>query len=340
MAPLPLTLLAGGTELSKLPGQLIDPPQACLVLGAERVLTQAQIPAEVGIAIDSVPRAPFGAGSHPHLVDGIVQGLKQNPEVQRLVVALEESDDAVAAAHAILSTTALRSLATLDAVIATVDAVHMSTRLMSGHAAATSLEMDRLAIADRIVVARGGDVTPTALGAIAHVLRSINQTGPIIAPAVAICCLDDLLDLEAWSGPPAVGSRPDQASPFLGPETPTMVVCRSDRPLDPQAFDRWLDGVLQDHGSRVLRLLGTVRLAGNERRTHLHGVRSYLIRSQQSGKHNHDRHNSNPDQPDGDPDLGDGSGSSRPTGAESLTALIGHGLPETAIQASFASCQR
>lgn len=316
MTLLPLTLLAGGPGLAQLLGQRDNPAAGCSVVGSQQALARAGIEGDVGIAVNSVPTPASGSRSPADLARGIVQGIEQNPNVERLIVALDATDDTAAVAHAVLSDLTLRSLVRLDGIIVTVDAVQLSTRLMAAQPVASPIGLDRLAMADRILVARSQDVTPLALGAIAHVLRSINQTGPIIAPAIAPCTWSDLLDLKAWSGSPAVGPRPDRSSPFLGPDTPNLVVCRRAEPVDPHAFDHWLDGVLHRHADSVLRIQGAVSVVGGRPRTYLCGVRSCLIRS-----YGHPNH----------ADAGDSS---------SLVALVGRRLPESAIQASFASCPR
>ena len=155
----------------------------------------------VGVPIDtsgSASAVPLGV----RLAAGIMQAIERDPDIQRLIVALDETDDIGSAALTVLSDTELQASVYLDGIVATVDGVEMSTRLASEQPVATARGLDRLAIADRILVARSADLTPFALGAVAHVLRSVNQTGPIIAPAIAPCSLDNLLDLDAWSGSP------------------------------------------------------------------------------------------------------------------------------------------
>ncbi len=318
-----LTLVGGGPELAKLVGQLVVPAKSCSVIGSKRSLTAAHIPFAIGVPIDTTPpsidletRPGDAYCSQARLAVGIARAIEQSPETERLIVVLDETDDVTSAAFTVLNDDAVRELVQLDGIVATVDAVHMSTRLLTDQPIDTPRGLDRLAIADRILIARSRDVTPPALGAVGHVLRSINQTGPIIAPAIAPCSLDELLDIDAWSGSPTVGRRPDSASPVLGPDAPSMVVCHTTQPLDPDALDRWLDLVLTDHASRVLRLLGTVSSTIDRQRIYLHGVRSCLLRSC------------------GPIDGLDGGDE------PSLVALVGRQLPADALQSSFSSCCR
>ena len=309
MARRPLTLLCGGSELARLVGQLVGPPHASALVGSTTALTEAGIRDDVGVRMAPAPEPT-------RLAAGIVEAVERFPEAERLIVVLDEDDDVAAATFSVLTDEVVHALVRLDGIVATVDAVHLSTRLMAGQPVEIPRGLDRLAIADRILVARGRDVTPSALGAIAHVLRSVNRTGPIIAPAIARCSPEDLFDLDAWSGSPAVGPPLDRDSPFLGPDAPSMVVCRAAQPIAPEILDRWLDEVLTDHASRVLRLLGAVSSTAGRRRTCLHGVRSCLLRS-------------------------DESVSPLDSGVEpGLVALVGRQLPADELQRSFLSCHR
>ncbi|MGI9615346.1 MAG: GTP-binding protein [Acidimicrobiales bacterium] len=314
MARRPLTLVGGGSELARLVCQLIVPPQLCSVVGSTAALALTQVPAAVGVRIDATTRSIADGPPQIRLAAAIVEAIERFPDTQRVIVVLDEADDVASAAFTILSDEAVRRLVHLDGIVATVDAVQLSTRLMAEQPVDTPQGLDRLAIADRILVARSRDVTPSAFSAVVHVLRSINQTGPILAPAIAPCALDDLLDLDAWSTSPAIGWRPDSASPFLSPDAPSIAVCRVGQPVDSQALDRWLDQVLTDHASRVLRVLGSVSVTSSRRRTFLHGVRSCLVRSHGAAG-----------QLDGRDEQG-------------LVAFVGRQLPADALQRSFASC--
>ncbi len=326
MARRPLTLLGGGSELARLVRQLIVPSETCAVVGSSRALAEARIPDTIGVRIEAAwgsvddgcggGRRGGCGGGQVGLSAAIVQATERVPDTQRLIVVLDETDDVAAAAFTILADGAVRALVRLDGIVATVDAVHLSTRLSAGQPVDTPHGLDRLAVADRILVARSRHVTPSALGAVAHVLRSINQTGPIIAPAIARCALDDLLDLDAWSGSPAVGPRPDHPSPFLDPDAPSMVVCQAAQPLDSQALDRWLDGIAADHAGQLLRLLGAVSVTAGQRRTYVHGVGSCLLRSTVSDGCLDERNDS------------------------SFVALVGRHLPAGLLQRSFSSCLR
>ncbi len=290
----PLTLLAGGAELGRLVSQLVDPPGACVV-----------------VELTGTSSGTGGGHAQDTLVDDIVDVLEGSPATRRMLVVLNDHD-VIGAAISVLADQRLTGLTYLDGLVVTVDAVHLATRLAAGQPVDSDIGLDRLAIADRIVVARSVDVTPQALGAIGHVLRSLNRTGPIIAPSISTCSLDDLLDLDGWSGPPSVGPGPDRRSPFLDADAPVTVVCRTDRPLEVGTLNRWLEEILTDHGADLLRLQGSLRLVAQPGRTYLHGARRCLVRS--SGM---------PVQR---------SGAEGP----SVVALVGRHLPAGSIQAGFA----
>lgn len=311
--PIPLTLATGGTELPALVAQLAHPATGAVVVGST-AFAGATTGTGVVVEADVGSRTP-GCGCcqvRVDLVEGIARAVRRRTPPRRVVVALDGHDDAVTAVHTILSDPILSCRVRLDAVLATVDAVHWATRLAAGGLLDTDVGLDRLAVADRILVARSHRVTPEALGAIGHVLRSLNQTGTIIAPAIAGCDVAELVDIDAWHGAPSVGRPPDEPSPFLGADAPVTVVCRTDRALDPDRVDTWLDEVIDGHATRP-----GCDLRARAGRADLRARRPLLAMSHSEAEH--------------------------PAGRRSATStvmLIGRDLPVAALHADFAAAHR
>ncbi|MFT3854480.1 MAG: GTP-binding protein [Ilumatobacteraceae bacterium] len=312
-----LTLAAGGSELPALVAQLAH-PAADVAFVASATFAGANVGRSIVVEADVGSRTPGCSCCQMRvdLVDGIARAVRRRRPPRRVVVALDGHDDAITAIHTILSDPLLARLVRIDAVLATVDAVHWATRLATGGPIDTDVGLDRLAVADRVLVARSRHVTPDALGAIGHVLRSLNQVGPIIAPAIAGYALDELVDIHAWHGAPAIGQPPGEPSPFLGDDAPVTVVCRTDRALNADRVDEWLDEIIAGHAARLLRLQGAIAVPGQTERTCVHGVRSWAM------SHSEAEH---------------------PAGRRSTTStvvLIGRGLPVASLHADFAAAHR
>ncbi len=314
---IPLTLAAGGGELPALVAQLAHPATgAGLVASAAFVNTSVDTGVVVEADIGSRTPGCACCEIRVDLLDGIARAVLRRSPPSRVVVALDGHDDAITAIHTILSDPTLARLVRLDAVLATVDAVQWATRLAAGGPVDTDVGLDRLAVADRILIARSRDVTPDALGAIGHVLRSLNQTGPIIAPGIAPCPVDELIDVHAWHGAPTVGRAPDEPSPFLGADAPVTVVCHTDQALDADRVGEWLDGIIAGYATHLLRLQGAIAVPGQTARTCVQGVRSWAMSHSEA------------DHPDGR------------CSSTSTVVLIGRDLPVAALHADFVAAQR
>ena len=312
----PLTLIIGGSAAARLAAQLCtDDPNVAVICSIDRLAVHS----ERGLLVvdaDVASRTP-GCGCcevRIDLVDAVGRVVRRRRRPSRVLVLLDEVDDAVTVTYTVLFDAGLQRLVQLDGVVTVVDAVQLATRIHGDLAVDTDRGLDRLAIADRIVVARGRDVTPVAMGQIGHMLRSINQIAPVIVPSLTICTLDELVDIDAWHGAPSVGRVPAEPSPLLPPDAPRTIACSSAHPLDADLIDEWLDALIAEHATRLLRLQGAVRVPGSERHSCFYGIRSYAM------NHTHP----------GDAGL--------PAAASSVV-VIGRGLPAEELQASFAAAQ-
>lgn len=93
-------------------------------------------------------------------------------------------------------------------------------------------------------------------------------------------------------------------------------MCRTDRALDADRVDEWLDEIIAAHAARLLRLQGAIAVPGQAERTCIDGVRSWAT------SHSEAEH---------------------PAGRRSTTSmvmLVGRGLPVAALHADFAAAHR
>ncbi|MFV0306415.1 MAG: GTP-binding protein [Desertimonas sp.] len=273
-----LTLVAGG-DVSRLLAQLAADRQFATAVVAPRDAL-VELPADVeriAVSPDIASRTPGCRCCEVRLdlVAAVSWLVRRREPPRRVLVAIGGDEDTVTAAHTVLSDSVLARLVRLDGVVVSIDAVQWTTRIRSGMPVDTDLGLDRLAIADRILIGRSRHVTSQALGELGHVVRSANRIAPVIAPAVKPCTTGDLLDLDAWHGAPSIGPAPAEASPFLTADHPVTVDCRAEGQLDGVRLDEWLDEVIAAHASRLLRLQGAVAVPGHTERTCFHGVRSF-----------------------------------------------------------------
>lgn len=203
--------------------------------------------------------------------------LERPRPVGRIIVLIESSRDLSTVTQTILSDPDLQRLVELDAVIVTVDAVSLATRIAVEIPFASALELQRLAVADRILVSRADELTDDALGRVMRSIRTVNRFGTIAAPAILPLDIGALVDLHAWHGAPMIGPANASEPLLVAPddELPMTIRCEVEGSLDPNAIDEWFDCLIAQHGVRLLRLQGAVVVVGEDHRVCCHGVRSY-----------------------------------------------------------------
>ena len=249
------------------------------------------------------------------VVEGLYLLASRRSPPERVIVVLGPDDDISVATQTLLSDPDMQRLFELDGVITTVDAVALSTRLGLDLPLASTNELERLAVADRILVVRGDEVTDDSLYRVLSTLRTVGQFGLCGVPSVLPIRIEKLVDLHAWHGFPSARLT-TMTQPIVlecDVELPTTVTCAVEGTLDPDAVEAWLDEVVAVHAKHILRLQGAVSVFGQDCRVCFHGVRSYAS-SHSEVEHHIDRRST-----------------------KSLIAVVGYGLDVEAIQRGFQS---
>ncbi len=156
----------------------------------------------------------------------------------------------------------------LEAVVATVDAVH-APRQWREH----DVAVKQVALADRLVLTKGDLAAPGAAAAVIERLGRLNPRAPVVdlrdgdlAPAALFDAgLVDragrIRDAEAWLG---------HSHDHLHDITSFALVAEA--PVDWHEFSRWLTRLKVRHGDRLLRVKGILQIAGEAAPVAIHGV--------------------------------------------------------------------
>jgi hypothetical protein len=276
MVPVPVTVVTGGPEATLLAHHLVAGlAELVSVLTSRAVDSSDEDSRWLHIAPVEGSRASR-CRSQLDLAEGLRRLVERRVRPDRIIVLLDGSDDLTVALQTILSDPDLKRLVELDGVIATSDAVAMSTRWRLGLPFGEPGEIERLAVADRIVIVRGNRLEDDALLEVMVAARSLAGFGVIVVPSVWPVHFEHLVGLRAWSCPPTVEpvAVPVPIVVGSGLERPRTVYCAIDAELDPDALDAWLAEIITEHGSRILRLQGVLSVAGRALRVCVRGVRS------------------------------------------------------------------
>ena len=191
------------------------------------------------------------------------RGAGDLPRFDRLLIETTGLADPAPILQLILGKPAIAGNFALDAVIATVDALH-GGRQLDEHPEAVK----QAALADRIVITKtdlaardAADRLAARLGAINPLARQFRAPGERPAPAE----LFGVEHGEKWHGRVAVAAHEHLH------EIETFSLAAG-RPLPWHEFRRWLGRIAIREGERLLRVKGIVAIEGEESMIAIHGV--------------------------------------------------------------------
>lgn len=216
------------------------------------------------------------------VIDGVLRAARRAQRPERIFVVADAHEDITTITYTILSDTELARHTRLDGVIVCVDAVATSTRLGSHAALGTAREVEALAVADRVILRRTGELTSSGLSRLVDELSTVNAIGSVWSrDETDPADLDTigLTELDAWHGAPDMGQQRGVVSrqQHTDRNTPTSLVLRQSAPLDPDAIDAWLNHLVHSHARRLLRMQGALTVVGVDERVCCHAVRSFAM---------------------------------------------------------------
>jgi len=198
----------------------------------------------------------------------------------------------------------------LDSVTTLVDAKHVMQRLDDSHEA-----REQVAFADQILLNKVDLVTEDELQVVEQRLRGLNPLAPIRRTQRARIALDQILDQNSFDLDHIADIRPEFVNPAHGEDGHVHdehcghdhdhshhehdhghhdhghahgarghahqddikgVSLSTDKPIDGQAFTRWLDKLLAEQGPDILRAKGIIDVKGEDKRLVFQAVHMIL----------------------------------------------------------------
>ena len=185
------------------------------------------------------------------------------PPFDRIVVETSGLADPVPIAHTLMVTPALAKAVTLARIVTVVDAVNALATLAQ-HATAS----DQIALADLIVISKGDLASTAELAATRHLLASLNPAARCVeavqgeVPA-ALVLEDERPDPARRAALVAAWTTQHAGHDHAGADTDhghgvryRSHVCRHDGPLSLAGTTVFLNRVVNELGSRILRIKG------------------------------------------------------------------------------------
>ena len=209
------------------------------------------------------------------------------PAFRRVVIETTGLADSAPILHTLLSHEAVRDRYSVDGIVTTVDAVN-GDRHLTEHVECVR----QAAFADRLVITKADIGARRTIDALRVRLGSLNPGAPIIEVVHGKVAPSRLLDAGAFdrqSKTPDVQRWLNEAayeSTHSGDSTGSRhthdlnrhddrirAFCLSaDVPLEMHRFVTWVEGLLEAHGDKLLRLKGVLNVDGSEAPIVVHGV--------------------------------------------------------------------
>ncbi len=152
----------------------------------------------------------------------------------------------------------------LDAIVTVVDAKHLPARLADSHEAE-----DQIAFADVIVLNKTDLVTLEELEAVEGRIRAINKFAVIHRTERAALPIELVMNQGGFDLQRVLAREPgflDGDDDHEHNEDIGSMSFEVDQPIDPEKFNVWIGGLLQDKGADLLRTKGILSYAGDDRR--------------------------------------------------------------------------
>lgn len=191
-------------------------------------------------------------------------------EFDRLVIECTGLADPGPVAQTFFMDEDLRERYLLDGIITLVDAVHAQEQLSRPIAQA------QVGFADRLLVSKRDLVDETAFTALSERLQRINRRAPVHVVDHGQVDLSVLLDIRGFNLNDQLDRqmlfRPLTPVRTQEPDNITSLALKAERPLDIDRVSRFMEGVLERHGSNLLRYKGILDIAGEPRKLLFQGV--------------------------------------------------------------------
>ncbi|MCQ3002238.1 GTPase [Pseudomonas syringae] len=187
----------------------------------------------------------------------------------RLVIECTGLADPAPVAQTFFIDEELRERYILDGIITLVDAANADTHL------AQTIAQAQIGFADRLLVSKRDLVDDAAFEALSARLTRINRRAPIRVVEHGQIDLAELLDVRGFNLNADLGGGMS-----LRPLAPagnsidriSSIVLRTDEPLDIDKLSEFMNELLEEHGSQLLRYKGVLNIAGEPRRMVFQGV--------------------------------------------------------------------
>ncbi|MGY2292838.1 CobW family GTP-binding protein [Pseudomonas sp. SDO528_S397] len=205
-----------------------------------------------------------------------VQTLLQRPgpPLDRLIIETSGLADPAPVLQTFLADPQLRARVVLDSMVTVIDAKHLAAQRED------DIAREQVAFADTLLLNKLDQVDARHLAPLHALIRQINQTAVVLHATRSQVSPADLLDSRRFSLPNLLAIEPDLLDEGAHDHEHDSRInsCSVVAPgtLDPTRFTAWVNRLVQDQGTQLMRMKGLLNIAGEARRFHFHSVHMLL----------------------------------------------------------------
>ncbi len=192
--------------------------------------------------------------------------------IDRIIIETSGLADPAPVIQSFMLDEILRARIALDAIVTVVDARHVADQLALDEA------REQICFADVILLNKVDLADEAALASTQEMLRRLNPLARVVRSHNCDVPRDAVVDLRAFDLRNVLAIDPDILSEHDHEHDASIgcVALRAEAPLDPAAFNIWLNRLVQANGRDLFRIKGVLSFADEPRRYVFHGVHMTL----------------------------------------------------------------
>ncbi|MFG1427705.1 CobW family GTP-binding protein [Roseixanthobacter glucoisosaccharinicivorans] len=206
------------------------------------------------------------------LISSIHGLLASGRGVDRIIIETSGLADPAPVIQSFMVDDLLRQSVQLDAIVTVVDARHMANHLALDEA------REQISFADILLLNKIDLADEDSLTRTETELRRLNPLARIVRTRDCAVARPQVLDVAAFDLRNILAIDPDILEDHTHEHDSSIgcVALRENVPLDPAAFNAWLNRLVQATGKDLFRVKGVLQFAGEPRRYVFHGVHMTL----------------------------------------------------------------
>lgn len=208
------------------------------------------------------------------LVAGVKLLLERSDrQLDRLIVETSGLADPAPVLQTFLADTDLLTRVELESVVTLVDAANFQRQIDDGVA------REQIAFADLIVLNKVDLLDPDDIAPLERDLRTLNPIATFVRTVHSEVAANGLLGVRRFSLPNLLAIEPgilQDAHDHEHDNSITSCAVKTDDPLDPDRFNRWVNRLVQQQGQQLMRMKGVLNFHGEARQFYFHSVHMLL----------------------------------------------------------------